>query len=177
MRKIKKSSIADRSENKIVLYADKEGNVELRADIEKDTLWANQIQIGKLFGVDVRTISEHLTNIFKTAELVENSVIRKFRITAKDGKIYRVKFYNLDAIIAVGYRVNSKKATQFRIWATKILHEYLVAGYTLNKRTLTASDEKMVGLDEAVKFMESEALAGPLNGKVTLKLTRHVRSM
>ncbi len=133
MNATNKSSIINAAENKIVLYTDKRGNVELRADVEKDTIWATQAQISRLFGVDTRTVNEHLTNIFKTRELNEISVIRKFRITAKDSKQYLTKFYNLDAIIAVGYRVNSKKATKFRIWATRILREYLVKGFNLDK--------------------------------------------
>jgi len=110
-------------ENKVVFYTDKLGNVELRADVEKDTMWATQEQISRLFDVSVPNVNFHLKNIFKTAELKKNSVIKESLITAKDGKRYLTIFYNLDVIIAVGYRINSKKATQFRIWATGILRE------------------------------------------------------
>jgi hypothetical protein len=120
----------------IVIFEDKNGNVELRADIEKDTIWATQAQIAELFEIGVPTVNEHLKNIFKTNELKEKSVIRKFRITAKDSKQYLTKFYNLDVIIALGYRVNSKKATKFRIWATGVLREYLKQGYALNQYKL-----------------------------------------
>lgn len=89
-----------------------------------------------LFGVDVRTISEHLQNVFKTNELEEDSVIRNFRITASDGKNYQTNFYSLDAIIAVGYRVNSHEATRFRIWATKTLREYIIKGFVLDDERL-----------------------------------------
>ncbi len=120
--------IKNRLENKIVLFTDKNGNVELRADVEKDTLWARQDQIASVFDTTKQNIGLHLKNIFTTNELKKNSVVKDFFTTAQDGKRYKVKFYNLDAIIAVGYRVNSKKATQFRIWATKILREYVVKG-------------------------------------------------
>lgn len=162
------------SENNIVLYTDKRGKVELRADIKQDTMWATQAQIAKVFQVDVRTISEHLKNIFKTRELRETSVIRNFRITAKDGKLYLTKFYNLDAIIAVGYRVNSKKATKFRIWATGILRNYLVTGHALNRRTLTESPEKVEGLHEAVALLESNKYPGKLKGKLVFKLSKEM---
>ncbi|WP_208439235.1 RhuM family protein [Bartonella tribocorum] len=92
--------------------------------------------MAELFSVDVRTISEHLKNIFETQELDENSVIRIFRITASDGKNYNTQFYNLDAIIAVGYRVNSKRATQFRQWATQILRDFAIRSYVIDKKHL-----------------------------------------
>lgn len=112
----------------------KEDSIEVKyAD---DTLWLSQKMIAKLFEVSVSTINEHLKNIFNSKELDENSVIRKFRITASDNKLYNIKFYNLDAIIAVGYRVNSKRATQFRMWATKILKEFAIKGYVLDKERL-----------------------------------------
>jgi len=92
--------------------------------------------MAKLFEVDIRTINEHLQNIFNSHELDSNSVIRKFRNTASDGKSYEVQFYNLDAIISVGYRVNSQRATQFRIWATKVLKQFAIKGYVLDKKRL-----------------------------------------
>jgi hypothetical protein len=92
--------------------------------------------MAQLFDVDVRTVSEHLKNIFNSGELQENSVVRKFRITATDGKNYNTNFYNLDAIISVGYRVNSLRATQFRQWATHILREFAIKGYVLDKKRM-----------------------------------------
>jgi hypothetical protein len=118
--------------DQIVLYTDKQGNVELRADIEKSTLWAMQAQIAELFDVNPQAITKHLNNIFKTKELRRDSVCSKMEHTAGDGKKYIVNLYNLDAIIAVGYHVNSKKATKFRIWATRILRDYLIKGFSLN---------------------------------------------
>jgi len=92
--------------------------------------------MAQLFDVDVRTVNEHLKNIFKSGELQEDSVIRKFRITAADGKNYNTNFYNLDVIISVGYRVNSVRATQFRQWATQVLREFAIKGYVLDKKRM-----------------------------------------
>ena len=111
-----------------------EGGIEIR--YEDETIWLTQKLMAELFEVDVRTISEHLRNIFASGELDQESVIRKFRTTATDGKNYNTQFYNLDAIISVGYRVNSKRATQFRQWATQILREFAIKGYVLDKQRL-----------------------------------------
>ena len=161
-------------ENKIVLYTDKNGKVELRADVEKDTLWATQEQIANIFLSTKQNIGLHLKNIFNTSELIRDSVVKDFFTTAKDGKKYKVKFYNLDAIIAVGYRVNSKKATQFRIWATTILREYLLKGYSLNKRILANSKEQFDDLRNAITFIESKTGDGKVKGKIIVKLTKDV---
>ena len=111
-----------------------ENSIEVR--VEDETVWLTQKLIGVLFDVGVRTISEHLQNIFKSGELEQASVIRKFRNTAEDGKQYMTNFYNLDAIISVGYRVNSQRATQFRQWATAILRDFAIRGYVLDKERL-----------------------------------------
>ena len=111
-----------------------EGGIEVR--YEDGSIWLTQKLMAELFNVDVRTISEHLKNIYASGELQEDSVIRKFRITASDGKNYNTLFYNLDAIISVGYRVNSTRATQFRQWATKILKEFAIKGFVLDKKRL-----------------------------------------
>lgn len=120
----------------IILYTAPEGKAHIEVFFEQETFWLSQKKMAELFGVDVRTISEHLQNIFKIKELEEDSVIRKFRITAADGKNYNTQFYNLDAIIAVGYRVNSHEATRFRIWATKTLREYIIKGFVLDDERL-----------------------------------------
>ena len=109
---------------------------KIRVRIEDENVWLTQKLIAELFDVDVRTVNEHLKNIFLEQELVENSVIRKFRITAADGKGYDTKHYNLDAILAVGYRVRSDRGTQFRKWATERLREYLIKGFTLDDERL-----------------------------------------
>lgn len=119
-------------EGSIVLYQADGRNVPVQVTYKDETFWMTQKSMAELFGVSVPTINEHLKNIFETGELEEGSAIRKFRTTASDGKNYNVKFYSLDAIIAVGYRVNSKQATQFRIWATGVLREYVIKGFALN---------------------------------------------
>ncbi len=131
----------------IVIYED--GNVALTTTVENETVWLNQKQMAELFGKSKKTISEHIGNVFSEGELEKDSVVRKFRTTAEDGKIYEVNFYNLDVIISVGYRVKSKQGTQFRIWANKVLKQYLIKGYALNREKLQA--EK---LDELTKTIQ-----------------------
>ena len=122
--------------NDILLYATADGSVRVDVLYEDETFWLSQKKMAELFGVEVNTINYHLKEIFKSGELEEHSVIRNFRITAADGKNYNTQFYNIDAIIAVGYRVNSVRATQFRIWATKTLKEYIVKGFVLDDERL-----------------------------------------
>ncbi len=113
-------------------------NEEIRVEVffKDENIWLSQRLMAQLFEVDIRTINHHLKNIFESGELKENSVIQHYRITANDGKTYQVKYYNLDAIISVGYRVNSKKATAFRIWATKHLKEFIIKGFVLDDKRL-----------------------------------------
>ena len=123
-------------ESKFLFYTSPQGDIKIEVFFRDETVWLTQRRMAELFGVDVRTINEHLKNIFNTLELTENSVIRKFRITAADGKSYLTNFYNLDAIISVGYRVNSERATQFRIWATTTLKEFIIKGFVLDDERL-----------------------------------------
>jgi prophage maintenance system killer protein len=140
-----------KNNNKVVIYQAKSGAIELRGDFSRETVWATQADIAKVFGVNVRTVSEHLVNIFKSKELNKTSVVRNFRTTAKDGKIYDTQFYNLDAIISVGYRVNSKTATEFRKWATKTLRNYVVDGFAINKNRVAKNYEKFLTTVENIK--------------------------
>lgn len=158
----------------IIIYENKNGTVELRADIEKDTIWATQEQIAKLFDTTKQNSGKHIRNILRTGELKEDSVVNNLFTTAQDGKQYLTKFYNLDAIIAVGYRVNSKKATQFRIWATGVLREYLKQGYALNRYKLEKAPEAVEGLDETLALMGSPKYSGKLKGKLVFKLTKNM---
>ena len=119
-------------ESDFLLYTTPEGDVRVDVLFHDETVWLTQKRMAELFGVDVRTISEHIQNIFKIGELDESSVIRKFRNTATDGKTYETQFYNLDVIISVGYRVNSEKATKFRVWATQTLRNYIIKGYAID---------------------------------------------
>ena len=122
----------------IIIYQTENGETKLDVRFENETVWLSQMQMAELFGKSKKTISEHINNVFKEGELVENMVVRKFRTTTQHGAIAGktqsrdVKFYNLDVIISVGYRVKSKQGTQFRIWATQRLKEYIIKGFTLN---------------------------------------------
>jgi prophage maintenance system killer protein len=120
----------------IVLYQTEGGQTTLDVQLQDETVWLTQVQMVELFKRDKRTVSEHIRNIFKEGELNEAAVVRKSRTTAADGKSYLVALYNLDVIISVGYRVKSQRGTQFRIWATGILKDYLVRGYAHNQRRL-----------------------------------------
>lgn len=139
-------------ESNILFYRNPKGDIKVEVYFDDDTFWMSQKRMAELFGVDVRTISEHLQNIFKTKELDEVSVLRKFRITADDGKAYLTNIYHLDAIISVGYRVNSYQATQFRIWATKTLREFIVKGFVLDDERL--SQGKKLGRDYFEELLE-----------------------
>lgn len=119
-----------------LIFTGQAGEQSIEARYEDETLWLSQKLMAELFGVDVRTVSEHLKNIFASDELAQEAVIRKFRITASDGKNYQTQFYNLDAIISVGYRVNSLRATQFRQWATGVLREFAIKGYVLDRQRM-----------------------------------------
>ena len=121
-------------ENKedLFIYRNEEGNIIVDAILKNETLWLTQKGMSKVFDCSIDNISLHLKNIFKEKELDENLVTEKSSITASDGKNYKTKIYNLDAIVSVGYRINSKKATEFIIWVTKILKEYMVKGFVLN---------------------------------------------
>lgn len=121
-----------RMNGEILIYKNQDGNIKIDVRLQEETVWLTQAQMATLFGKDKRTISEHIGNIFKEGELDENSVVRKFRTTAADGKNYAINHYNLDVIISVGYRVKSVQGTQFRIWATQRLKEYIIKGFTLN---------------------------------------------
>lgn len=120
----------------IAVYQEKGGRVRLEVRLEGDTVWLSLAQMAALFGRDKSVISRHLRRVFETGELRRPSVVAENATTAADGKTYRVEYYNLDAILSVGYRVNSKHGTQFRIWATARLREHLLRGYTVNERRL-----------------------------------------
>jgi hypothetical protein len=127
-------------QSQFLIYQSEDGRIKLDVRFEGETVWLTQKVMAELFGKDVRTINEHIQNIFEERELVPDSVIRNFRITAADGKNYAVQHYNLDVIISVGYRVKSVQGTQFRIWATQRLREYLVKGFTMDDERLKNPD-------------------------------------
>ena len=131
----------DTAHSQFLFYASDSGKLKIQVVLSDETVWASQKGMAEIFGVDVRTVSEHLQNIFKSGELNESATIRKFRIVADNGGEYNVNFYNLDAVISVGYRVNSYQATQFRKWATSILKEYLIKGFTLDDERLKQANQ------------------------------------
>lgn len=131
-----KTHLIRNSTAEFLIFTSQSGEQSIEARYEDETIWLTQKLMAKLFDVTVPTISEHLQNIFSNKELRQDSVIRKFRTTASDGKSYNTNFYNLDAIISVGYRVNSMRATQFRQWATQVLREYAIKGYVLDRKRM-----------------------------------------
>jgi hypothetical protein len=139
--------------SEIILYTTPRGDVKLEVIVQDETVWLTQKAMGDLFGVAKSTISEHLSNIFLSQELIESSVVRKIRTTAADGKNYNTQFYNLDAIISVGYRVNSQQATQFRIWATQTLKEFIIKGFVLDDERLKQG-KKLFGKDYFDELLE-----------------------
>lgn len=138
--------------NQIVIYEDINGDIKLDVSLENDTLWLSQKQLEVLFDRDKSVISRHIKNIFKENELDKNAVVAKNATTATDGKVYQVEYYNLDMIISLGYRVNSKRATSFRVWATKILKDYLVNGYSINNKRLQQKGLKE--LNETISLLK-----------------------
>ncbi len=126
-------------DNQIIMYQTEDGLTKIDVTIENETVWLNQLQMAELFQTTKQNISYHINNIFKEGELDANSVVKDFLTTAADGKPYNTHFYNLDVIISVGYRVKSLRGTQFRIWANRILKEYLIKGFAMNDDLLKAA--------------------------------------
>ena len=126
----------DSPKNSILIYTTEDGLTKIDTTFDGDTVWLSIDQMAELFQRDKSTISRHIKNIFAEGELERDSVVAKFATTAADGKTYQVEFYNLDVIISVGYRVKSKRGTQFRIWATGILKEYMRKGFALDDERL-----------------------------------------
>ncbi|MDD2839775.1 MAG: RhuM family protein [Rickettsiales bacterium] len=126
-------------ESLVEIYQGENGSLNIRVDDNKQTIWANQNEIAKIFDVNVRTINDHINNIFKTNEMNKEATIRKFRLVQKEGKIMvqrEIEYYDLDVVLSVGYRVNSKNAIKFRQWANGILHKHIVNGWTINYNKL-----------------------------------------
>ena len=126
--------------NDIILYSTPDGDKKVGVLYHDENFWLTQKVLAELFSVNIPAISKHLKNIFESGELIADSVISILETTAADGKTYKTKYYNLDAIIAVGYRVNSYQATQFRIWATKTLKEFIIKGFVLDDDRLKQDD-------------------------------------
>ncbi len=153
------------NKGEIVIYKPKDGGVDLKIKLKDETIWLAQAQIAELFNTKRPAITKHLNNIFKSGELVKNSVCSILEHTASDGKVYKTQFYNLDVIISVGYRVNSQRATQFRIWATNVLRKYLTKGYVVNQEQLLEAKEKFNQLKETVNFLQKKSKTELLKGQ------------
>lgn len=132
----KEKKVATSGFNEILLYTTPNGSVKVEIYLQNETIWLTQQKIADLFGVERSVVTKHIKNIFETKELIQDSVCAIFAHTATDGKTYATQFYNLDAIISIGYRVNSTQATQFRIWATERLKEYIIKGFTMDDERL-----------------------------------------
>ncbi|MBR3172542.1 type II toxin-antitoxin system death-on-curing family toxin [Candidatus Saccharibacteria bacterium] len=156
----------ENSEKRIEIYRGLSGEVVFDVDTEGETIWATQAQMAQVFGIDRTVIGRHIRNIFKEGELDEDRVCAKNAHTGPDGKTYQVKMYNLDAIISVGYRVNSKKATQFRIWATSVLKRFVTDGVAVNERRL----EDLRAKEDVKRLREVEKMMGLVRRLTTTKL-------
>ena len=140
--------------NEIILFDNQ--NIKLEVNMKDETVWLTQAQMAELFGKDRKTITRHIQNIYKDGELEEKEVCSFFEHTANDGKVYNTQFYNLDMIISVGYRVNSKRGVEFRKWANKILKDYLIKGYAVNNKRLEVLEKTIKLLDIASRENEND---------------------
>ena len=139
-------------EHQIEIYTSPDGSTQIEVHFEGDTFWLSLNQISSLFEKDKSVISRHLKNIFTSGELIRDSVVAKNATTAPDGKTYAVDYYNLDAILSVGYRVNSKRGTQFRQWATKRLKDYLIEGAAINEKRLAQKKKEIQVLHDGLRI-------------------------
>lgn len=153
-----------------LIFTAESGTPKVEVRIEDEMLWLTQKLMAELFDVSVPTINEHLKNIFATLELKENSVIRNFRITATDGKEYDTMHYNLDVVIAVGYRVNSKRATDFRIWATQVLRDFIIKGFALDDERLK-NGKKFFNVDYFRELLERVRSIRASERRIWLQIT------
>lgn len=147
---------------KNLVYITRDGQVKLAVNLKNETIWLTQQQIAQLFCVDRSVITKHINNVFKEGELTEESNVQKMHIAGSDKP---VKYFNLDLVLSVGYRVNSKQATQFRIWANKILKDYLIKGYVINQKRLKEQAKYFQELQQAIKFIKIKSKANLLSGQ------------
>ncbi len=153
------------NKGEIIIYETSQKEVDLKVRFENETLWLDAHQMAKVFDVDRTGVVRHIKNIYKTGELSENSTCAKIAQVAKDGKTRNMDIYNLDMIISVGYRVNSQKATKFRIWATSVLKKYLLQGYAVNQKRLVENQKKFLELQEIINFLSEKAKKKNLAGQ------------
>lgn len=157
--------------SEIKIYKAEDGKTEIQVKLDHDTVWLTQRQMGELFDKDSDTIGLHLKNIFESEELHEHSTTEYSSVVRQEGKrevTRKIKIYNLDAIISVGYRVNSKRGTQFRIWASSIIKDYLIKGYSINEQRLRHQNEQLRELQESVKMLENVLKYRDLSGDMEI---------
>jgi hypothetical protein len=147
----------------IIIYQAPDGQTSIDVKLENETIWLSLNQMALLFERDKSVISRHLSNVFKEKELDYGSVVAKNATTGADGKTYQVDYYNLDMIISIGYRVKSTRGTHFRIWANKILKDYLIKGYSVNEKKLREQTTQLDELKQAVKLLGNVIETQPLN--------------
>ncbi len=153
------------SKGEIVIYQTSKKEVELKVRLEKETVWLDAHQMAGVFDVNRPAVVKHINNIYKTGELDKKSTCSILEQVAADGKIRKMNLYNLDAIISVGYRVNSKRATQFRIWATNVLKQHILQGYTINQERLLETREKFRELQDTIAFLENKVGKKQIKGQ------------
>jgi len=167
--------------DKVVIYQSADGKATLEVRLEQESVWLSLNQVTELFGRDKSVISRHINNLFREGELVRDSVVAKIATTAVDGKTYQVDFFNLDVIISVGYRVKSLQGTRFRQWATRVLHDHLAQGYTLNQQRLEEKSEKLAEMQQAMNLLtrtlERQQLVNDLGKEVLQVITDYAYAL
>jgi hypothetical protein len=156
----------------IEIYRIDDGKTEIAVNLVNDSVWLSMNQIVELFKRDKSVISRHINNVFKEGELQKESVVAKNATTASDGKTYQVDYYNLDVIISVGYRIKSQRGTDFRIWANKILKEYLIKGYSINEKRLKQQTQQLNDLKQSIKVLENVVSRKALTGDESIGLLK-----
>jgi prophage maintenance system killer protein len=156
------------NKGEIVIYKPKGGDIELKIKFENETIWLDAHQMAQVFNVKRPAVVKHINNIYKSGELNEDSTCSILEQVAADGKIRKMNIYNLDVIISVGYRVNSQRATEFRVWATKILKNYLSEGYAVNEKRLLETNDKFKKLQNAIEFLQRKSGTELLKGQEEL---------
>src|ERR1700722_5270257 len=162
-----------KEKGEVIFYEAKSGDGRIEVKLEDETVWLNLNQMTDLFGRDKSVIFKHLSNIFKENELDEHSVVAKNATTGTDGKTYQVEYYNLDVIISVGYRVKSKQGTQFRIWANKVLKDYLTNGYAIDQKRFQEQSRQLEELKQTVKLLGKGIESKNLNSDEATGLLKH----
>lgn len=170
------NKMTKKTPQEIVIYRAEDGKTQIDVNLKEETVWLSQKQMVDLFQTERSVITKHINKIFNTKELSKKSVCAIFAHTAEDGKSYQTNFYNLDMVISVGYRVNSKRGTQFRIWATDVLRRHLVDGYTINQNRLKIQQEKIHQLQSAINLVGQIADSRQLGGNEAAALIQIIRN-